>query len=90
MKSHMVTHPFDGHRSIHHDPQPWCAFIPPAGREAGGGSTEEACARLVGTTRHRRRFGKISDAIWSYAELGMQEFKSSKLLATRSSRPASS
>jgi len=27
------------------------------------------------------RFGKISDAIWSYAELGMQEFKSSKLLA---------
>jgi len=27
------------------------------------------------------RFGGISDAIWSYAELGMQEFKSSKLLA---------
>ena len=27
------------------------------------------------------RFGRISDAIWSYAELGMQEFKSSKLLA---------
>jgi aminobenzoyl-glutamate utilization protein B len=27
------------------------------------------------------QFGKISDAIWSYAELGMQEFKSSKLLA---------
>ncbi len=27
------------------------------------------------------RFGKISDAIWSYAELGMQEFKSSALLA---------
>ena len=26
-------------------------------------------------------FGKISDSIWSYAELGMQEFKSSKLLA---------
>ena len=25
------------------------------------------------------KFGKISDAIWSYAELGMQEFKSSKL-----------
>ncbi len=22
------------------------------------------------------KFGKISDAIWSYAELGMQEFKS--------------
>jgi aminobenzoyl-glutamate utilization protein B len=27
------------------------------------------------------RFGKISDAIWSYAELGMQEYKSSGLLA---------
>jgi len=27
------------------------------------------------------KFGKISDAIWNYAELGMQEFKSSKLLA---------
>lgn len=27
------------------------------------------------------KFGKISDAIWSYAELGMQEFRSSKLLA---------
>ena len=27
------------------------------------------------------KYGKISDAIWSYAELGMQEFKSSKLLA---------
>lgn len=26
-------------------------------------------------------FGQISDAIWSYAELGMQEFKSSALLA---------
>jgi aminobenzoyl-glutamate utilization protein B len=27
------------------------------------------------------RFGRISDAIWSYAELGLQEFKSSALLA---------
>jgi len=27
------------------------------------------------------RFGKIADSIWSYAELGLQEFKSSKLLA---------
>jgi aminobenzoyl-glutamate utilization protein B len=27
------------------------------------------------------KFGGISDAIWSYAELGLQEFKSSKLLA---------
>jgi len=27
------------------------------------------------------KFGKISDSIWSYAELGLQEFRSSKLLA---------
>lgn len=27
------------------------------------------------------KFGRISDFIWEYAELGMQEFKSSKLLA---------
>lgn len=27
------------------------------------------------------KFGHISDSIWSYAELGLQEFKSSKLLA---------
>lgn len=26
-------------------------------------------------------FGKVSDAVWSYAELGLQEYKSSKLLA---------
>jgi aminobenzoyl-glutamate utilization protein B len=27
------------------------------------------------------KYGRISDVVWSYAELGMQEFKSSKLLA---------
>jgi len=27
------------------------------------------------------KYGKMSDAIWSYAELGMQEFRSSKLVA---------
>src|SRR4030067_2115011 len=27
-----------------------------------------------------KRFGKISEAIWSYAELGLQEYKSSALL----------
>ena len=27
------------------------------------------------------KYGKISDAIWTYAELGLQEFKSSKLLS---------
>ena len=29
----------------------------------------------------QEKFGKISDAIWSYAELGLEEHKSSKLLA---------
>jgi len=28
-----------------------------------------------------KKFGTISDAIWTYSELGLQEFKSSKLLA---------
>lgn len=28
------------------------------------------------------KYGRISDAIWSYAELGMQEFKSAELLAS--------
>lgn len=31
-------------------------------------------------TETREQLGKISDAIWSYAELGLQEFKSSQLL----------
>ena len=35
------------------------------------------------------KFGRISDAIWSYAELGLQEYKSSTLLPTRSKRPGS-
>jgi len=29
----------------------------------------------------QEKFGRISDAIWSYAELGLEEYKSSKLLA---------
>jgi aminobenzoyl-glutamate utilization protein B len=35
----------------------------------------------LGQPETMERFGKISDAIWEYAELGLQEFKSSKLLA---------
>ncbi len=34
----------------------------------------------LGQKEVMQEFGKISDAIWSYAELGMQEFKSSGLL----------
>ncbi len=35
----------------------------------------------IGKTESFERFGRISDAIWSYAELGLQEYKSSALLA---------
>ncbi|MFC1562975.1 amidohydrolase [candidate division KSB1 bacterium] len=35
----------------------------------------------LGQPRIVEKYGKISDAIWSYAELGLQEFKSSKLLS---------
>jgi aminobenzoyl-glutamate utilization protein B len=35
----------------------------------------------LGRAETVERFGRISDAIWSYAELGLQEFRSSKLLA---------
>ena len=32
---------------------------------------------------NQEKFWKISDAIWSYAELGLEEYKSSKLLARK-------
>jgi aminobenzoyl-glutamate utilization protein B len=35
----------------------------------------------ISKTESFERFGRISDAIWSYAELGLQEYKSSALLA---------
>jgi len=35
----------------------------------------------LGQPQILEKFGKISDAIWSYAELGLQEYNSSKLLA---------
>jgi len=35
----------------------------------------------LGRAETVEKFGKISDAIWEYAELGLQEFNSSKLLA---------
>ena len=35
----------------------------------------------LGQSRQVEKFGKISNAIWSYAELGLQEYRSSKLLA---------
>lgn len=39
-------------------------------------------ARIAKTVEElQERFWKISDAIWSYAELGLEEFKSSRLMA---------
>jgi aminobenzoyl-glutamate utilization protein B len=35
----------------------------------------------IGKTESFEKFGRISDAIWSYAELGLHEYKSSALLA---------
>ena len=42
---------------------------------------KQAVLDWLSQTKVVEKFGKISDAIWSYAELGLQEFKSSKLLA---------
>ena len=35
----------------------------------------------IGKPESFEKYGRISDVIWSYAELGLQEFKSSALLA---------
>ncbi len=41
---------------------------------------KKAVLDYLSETETIEKFGKISDAIWSYAELGMQEFRSSALL----------
>lgn len=38
--------------------------------------------KFLNKKKNIQQFGEISDKIWSYAELGMQEFKSSELLAS--------
>jgi aminobenzoyl-glutamate utilization protein B len=63
----------------------------PAVHGSGRAASEAARARIakekrfvldwLGRPETVERFGRISDAIWSYAELGLQEFRSSKLLA---------
>lgn len=42
---------------------------------------KEYALDYLGESEIVEKFGKISDAIWSYAELGLQEYKSSGLLA---------
>ncbi len=63
-------------------------LIPGAVTRAAGGAEETDVSRekqLVMDWLSRsevvEKFGRISDSIWTFAELGMQEFKSSKLLA---------
>ncbi|MBK7628616.1 MAG: hypothetical protein IPJ16_15710 [Bacteroidales bacterium] len=41
---------------------------------------KKTALEYLGDSTAIRKFGTISDAIWGYAELGMQEFKSSALL----------
>jgi aminobenzoyl-glutamate utilization protein B len=41
---------------------------------------KKTALEYLGDSTTVRKFGTISDAIWGYAELGMQEFKSSALL----------
>lgn len=61
------------------------AFVPgpAAGAPAKPGMAKEKQAVLDWLARPEtvEKFGRISDAIWGYAELGLQEFNSSKLLA---------
>jgi len=68
-----------------------CAFVASAIFVATGYAVEGGSERAVSQEKQcvfdwlsqpevLERFGKISDAIWSYAELGLQEFKSSELL----------
>jgi aminobenzoyl-glutamate utilization protein B len=42
---------------------------------------KQAVLDWLGRPETVEKFGKISDLIWGYAELGLQEFRSSKLLA---------
>jgi len=63
-------------------------LIPGAVTRAAGGAEEADVSpekQLVMDWLSRsevvEKFGRISDSIWTFAELGMQEFKSSKLLA---------
>lgn len=41
---------------------------------------KKSAVDYLGNSSAMEKFGKISDAIWKYAELGLQEFKSSALL----------
>ncbi len=62
------------------------AFLMMTGRGTGAAPAKvpkekQFVMNLLASPETVERFGKISDAIWSFAELGHQEFKSSKLLA---------
>jgi aminobenzoyl-glutamate utilization protein B len=50
-------------------------------KEQGIPPQKQFIHNYLGTTEQLERFGTISDRIWSFAELGLQEHKSSGLLA---------
>ena len=62
----------------------WAAVPQAAGQEAEQpeiSKEKQLVLDWLSREQHVEKFGRISDSIWSFAELGMQEFKSSRLLA---------
>jgi|Deesub1362B_J571_1020462.scaffolds.fasta_scaffold03850_3 aminobenzoyl-glutamate utilization protein B len=53
----------------------------PAGAKKKLYKEKKAVLEWLSQPEVMERFGKISDALWSYAELGLQEYKSADLLA---------
>ena len=60
-----------------------CLLLPPyvAAKKANVPPQKKFLLDWLAQPQTVERFGRMSDAIWAYAELGMQEFRSSKLLA---------
>lgn len=59
----------------------YCLFSPPSFTQEIY-PEKQTVLDLLSQPEVIEKYGKISDAIWSYAELGLQEYKSSELLAS--------
>lgn len=59
----------------------WTGMSPGVLTSAMASEEKEFALEWLSQPEIIKMFGEISDAIWSYAELGMQEFKSSQLLS---------
>lgn len=59
----------------------WFSFPLQAENEAEVSREKQLVLDWLSQPEVIEKFGRISDAVWSYAELGMQEFRSSGLLA---------